>query len=715
MKDENNILFKKIKNDERRHIFRHTKINQKSIFNYHKLLVYQSSKGDITFLKKIIHQTFIDKYKNDKNCYNTIVIDYIMNNESAHIVAAFKEYLIYDDDSEYLLKYYIYKKSKEYLKRLVNYYENSSIIFPNYIVFQEKKYIYNNIKKKQKVIDSQKEQEDNLNIKKNEKLSNNNNITDRLFNTNIINSILGQTNTSDINKLFGINNKQTESENSNLILENIMRELNKNTKKKKNNQNKINIIKKNNHVPSLTLNISKNNINNKFTNQKSKENENIKTKRIKKDNKLIYSINSKPILDNNDFQRYNETMKRVKTSKKENENINIPFNKKNIKKYIVKSRLKNEKIDGHKNKSSNKEKVNKKNIFFIHNTSRNKSINDNELKNNKSENKFLIKGKRRLYSGLPTQNSLSKITNKTNDIYIKKPLFSKRENTNKMINSQFASQLNISKYNNKRKVINIKEQKSTENIKHWNKININNHQTIQTRKIIRKILSNIDMKNINEKVRYNNDSTKESNINININTLSYIDNKKSNRKIYFTINPSNNNLTKSNKIKYITKNASIQNNSLFNLFESTSTKSYKSKNISKKNNNKINKNNLIYKIIQKNLSNRLTYNNSRNKIIFKDKNILHTLENNSLSTVHNNSSKYNPKSSYRQRILSKKNPSISLNSIKNKKIIKKILLKELENYEDLICKTNNNNNQLFNKNIKICKKKKNAVLPLNKE
>ena len=30
-----------------------------------------------------------------------------MNNESAHIVAAFKEYLIYDDDSEYLLKYYI--------------------------------------------------------------------------------------------------------------------------------------------------------------------------------------------------------------------------------------------------------------------------------------------------------------------------------------------------------------------------------------------------------------------------------------------------------------------------------------------------------------------------------------------------------------------------------------------------------------------------------
>ena len=190
MKDENNILFKKIKNDERRHIFRHTKINQKSIFNYHKLLVYQSSKGDITFLKKIIHQTFIDKYKNDKNCYNTIVIDYIMNNESAHIVAAFKEYLIYDDDSEYLLKYYIYKKSKEYLKRLVNYYENSSIIFPNYIVFQEKKYIYNNIKKKQKVIDSQKEQEDNLNIKKNEKLSNNNNITDRLFNTNIINFLV---------------------------------------------------------------------------------------------------------------------------------------------------------------------------------------------------------------------------------------------------------------------------------------------------------------------------------------------------------------------------------------------------------------------------------------------------------------------------------------------------------------------------------------------
>ena len=110
-------------------------------------------------LEKLIHKNFINTYCNDKDFYNIKVINDIISNESTHVVAEFKDYLIKGDDSEFLQKYYEIEKSRKYLPKILDYYQSCSVIFPNYVVLPESKYIYKNIQKKQIVIDIQQEQE----------------------------------------------------------------------------------------------------------------------------------------------------------------------------------------------------------------------------------------------------------------------------------------------------------------------------------------------------------------------------------------------------------------------------------------------------------------------------------------------------------------------------------------------------------------------------
>ena len=108
-------------------------------------------------LEKLIHLNFVNLYCNDKDFYNIKVINDIISNESTHVVAEFKDYLIKGDDSEFLQKYYDSSKSYKYLPKIFDYYQTCSVIFPNYVVLPESKYIYKNIQKKQVVIDVQQE------------------------------------------------------------------------------------------------------------------------------------------------------------------------------------------------------------------------------------------------------------------------------------------------------------------------------------------------------------------------------------------------------------------------------------------------------------------------------------------------------------------------------------------------------------------------------
>ena len=198
-------------------------------------------------LERYVFLKFNDFYSNKEDFYNIKVINEIICNESTHVVAAFKDYLINEDTSEFLQKFYTRKESKEALPKIFEYYDCCSVIFPNYVVLPESKYIYKNIQRKQRVIDNQQDLEDKQELIKNGiiKIKDDDN---PVFNTVELDSILDQTNTSGIKRFFGIKNRnESNFESKNISIENIIKKIStaenffqeiKNKKPKKN----INLI-----------------------------------------------------------------------------------------------------------------------------------------------------------------------------------------------------------------------------------------------------------------------------------------------------------------------------------------------------------------------------------------------------------------------------------------------------------------------------------------
>lgn len=88
-----------------------------------------------------------------KDYYNVKIVNDIIYNESTHIVSAFKDYLIYDDVSEFLKRYYKVSETKSRLPKIFEFYEKYSKVFPNYVVLTESKYMFKNIERKQRLID----------------------------------------------------------------------------------------------------------------------------------------------------------------------------------------------------------------------------------------------------------------------------------------------------------------------------------------------------------------------------------------------------------------------------------------------------------------------------------------------------------------------------------------------------------------------------------
>ena len=94
------------------------------------------------------------KYELNPLFYGSTVINDIIYNERRHAVAMFKDYLIIDDLSEFLKRFYKMNESLVRLPKYFDYYETYSRIYPNYTALLESKFIYKNINKKQKIISS---------------------------------------------------------------------------------------------------------------------------------------------------------------------------------------------------------------------------------------------------------------------------------------------------------------------------------------------------------------------------------------------------------------------------------------------------------------------------------------------------------------------------------------------------------------------------------
>ena len=359
-----------------------------------KILSFQS-------IEKLIYKSF-RKYYNNNSKFNIIKIDEIINNEKSHLVAEFKDFLVMGDMGEFILKYYNKKEIDAIYKQILDYYNENLFIFPNYVALYESKYIYNNIQKKQKIIDIQEELNDNKDQKnKNEKKEKQD--PNKVFSVKEIDSILNETNTSGIRKYFGI------SDNS--VTEN---GINKNEQQIFELIEKINVIEKN------SINNNKENNNN---NKNYKDN----NKSLKQEDKKI-SIKGNISNGNNKRiikEKENISNQKEKVIKGRNEKINIygQDKTKNISeiKYFENKTLKNSNNLSQpnlyiKNQSNTKiifmNSINEKNNSK-ENSKKVKEIIDKEIK----KNDLAVQNKKKIiekfYSKENNKNLLNKIMNKT--------------------------------------------------------------------------------------------------------------------------------------------------------------------------------------------------------------------------------------------------------------------------------------------------------------
>ena len=194
----------------------------------------EQNKEFYSLIKKVKQIAVKNNLKNYEIDYNILKINNIMWNTKEHLVSKFKDYLIFDELSEFFITFFPIERSFKKLKELFNYYNESSFIFPNYTSLPESKYIYRNIIKKQRVIDEQENLEE-LKLKQKKLKEKKKNIfyefyndseyESKFFNSSIYNSIL-KPSESLIKILFGIDNKNKIDNKSNT--NNISYYLNKN-------------------------------------------------------------------------------------------------------------------------------------------------------------------------------------------------------------------------------------------------------------------------------------------------------------------------------------------------------------------------------------------------------------------------------------------------------------------------------------------------------
>ena len=131
-----------------------------------------SKKTFFRVLRQISYTNLFKKYTSGNFSYHKILANNLIFNDTCRIVARFKDYLIFDDNTEFLRRFYSSEESKPRLDRILTFYETYSKIFPNYMILKESKYLYRNIRKKQKMIDAvneikREEEENRKKIKQN--------------------------------------------------------------------------------------------------------------------------------------------------------------------------------------------------------------------------------------------------------------------------------------------------------------------------------------------------------------------------------------------------------------------------------------------------------------------------------------------------------------------------------------------------------------------
>ena len=183
-------------------------------------------------LEKRARFKLIKRYDKPLSYHDIKIINDILYNEKTHYVEQFKEYLIYEDYNEFLKRYYKTSDLNIKLPKILIFYEKYSKIYANYTVIPESKYMYKNIKRKQKMIDQMQNNRNNDSEYEEEEDSNED-MSNTVFSSKVMNSIYCKTLTT-LNKSENGNSEQSINDFLNKI-NNIENKVNTNNAYLKNN------------------------------------------------------------------------------------------------------------------------------------------------------------------------------------------------------------------------------------------------------------------------------------------------------------------------------------------------------------------------------------------------------------------------------------------------------------------------------------------------
>ena len=184
------------------------------------------------------------KYDSENYTYNLKKINELIFNIPSKFTANFKDYLLIEEDAEFLKREYKTEEFKKKFNKIFYFYEKYSKTFPNYTILKEGKYMYKNILKKQKMVDELQKIKEEDEEKTNSRIMDFSNET--IFTNNTIESINNQKDSFWSKKLQDIiylDQNQEESDiydNINIIINKI----NQFEKKREDSSNKQAIYKK---------------------------------------------------------------------------------------------------------------------------------------------------------------------------------------------------------------------------------------------------------------------------------------------------------------------------------------------------------------------------------------------------------------------------------------------------------------------------------------
>ena len=471
-------------------------------------------------LRIIEHMSFIKltaKYSANSYTYSNIIINKIILNQKCSALSKYKDLKLYNKGKEFFHRFYTKNELFLRLKKVCEFYEKYSKIFPNYICLYESKYIYKNIRRKQKMIDAvnkikyENKKDDkvdkdnkyfdneifkgnvftnevNKEIEKENNINNpncqNQNVDDTLFTQNS-NSLYIKNDICNQNKKSNLKNKKKELEiKSNLFMDSFVT----NNESNRSLYNIMDVLNGNKIYVNdlkLILNDENENINNiQNINNNNIERISKKYRRYDGIKQIDIKSNSNNVNDNQKRNSIQNTQSNIEKSKIKNnqmeENINKAkkiFKKSNTNQFPIISEMK-----------KNKKNIKNKKVVYNNNL-KSENYTKNKIQNNNiNNNKKVISPKSKNQEKFSKEKLL--INFNTNDNNHLNALPGKENTSNNYYLSTIASQ-------NKKQI----EQKN-EKAKAKTKIEDKNTLKKENEVIFKRKMTNNQLTNIKKYVRY---------------------------------------------------------------------------------------------------------------------------------------------------------------------------------------------------------------------